>query len=121
MATRDLVERLTAQATGVVLKAPTAAGGMVSAVLEREDPPALLVVSAADPAQVRELRDAVRARRVVDVLVLDAAVAPYGVPMTPEATEAPEHPGTGFTVWLCRDGRCELPVHSPQEVGRLLG
>lgn len=49
MATRDLVERLTAQATGVVLKAPTAAGGMVSAVLEREDPPALLVVSAADP------------------------------------------------------------------------
>lgn len=131
--TSELVGRLTAQATGVVLKAPTAAGGMVSAVLGREDPPALLVASTSDPAQFRALLDTVGDRRVLDVLVLDAAVAPYGVPETPEksgsaattqtseTSQTPQHPGAGFTVWLCRDGRCELPVHGPQEVARLLG
>ena len=106
---------------------------MVSAVLGREDPPALLVASTSDPAQFRALLDTVGDRRVLDVLVLDAAVAPYGVPETPEksgsaattqtseTSQTPQHPGAGFTVWLCRDGRCELPVHGPQEVARLLG
>lgn len=107
--TREVVAAVTQPATGVVLKAPTAAGGMVSAVLAAEQPPQLLQVADASPEQWRELLEAVGAARVLDTLVLDSRVAPYG---TPSDT------GAGFTVWRCRDGRCELPVHSVAELLR---
>lgn len=108
---REVVDAVTAPATGVVLKAPTTAGGMVSAVLADEHPPALLQVVDASAEQWRETLDAVGAARVLDVLVLDGSAAPYGVPAASEP---------GYTVWLCRDGRCELPVHSVPDVSALV-
>lgn len=109
--TQEVVERLTGQATGVVLTAATAAGGMLGAVLDRLDPPALLQVVGASDGAFAEVLGAVGERRVLDVLVLHEDRAPYGVPDA----------GEGFAVWLCRDGRCELPVRSVAEVTRLLG
>ena len=51
------------------------------------------------------------AARVLDTLVLESRVAPYGTPSDTSAR---------FTVWRCRDGRCELPVHSVEELLRRL-
>ena len=107
----DVVAAVTAAATGVVLKAPTAAGGMVSAVLAGQEPPQLLQVADASPEQWRELLEGVGAARVLDTLVLESRVAPYGTPSDTSAR---------FTVWRCRDGRCELPVHSVEELLRRL-
>ena len=107
----DVVAAVTAAATGVVLKAPTAAGGMVSAVLAGQQPPQLLQVADASPEQWRELLEGVGAARVLDTLVLESRVAPYGTPSDTSAR---------FTVWRCRDGRCELPVHSVEELLRRL-
>ena len=107
----DVVAAVTAAATGVVLKAPTAAGGMVSAVLAGQEPPQLLQVADASPEQWRELLEGVGAARVLNTLALESRVAPYG---------APQDTGSGFTVWRCRDGRCELPVHSVEELLRRL-
>ncbi|ASE12107.1 thioredoxin domain-containing protein [Kocuria rhizophila] len=109
---REITELVTSWATGVVLKAPTAAGGMVSAVLSCTRAPELLEVVDASPGQWREVLDVLGAERVLDTLVLDGAVAPYGVPATGTA---------GFTVWRCRDGRCELPVHSVAELAARSG
>ncbi|WP_249494304.1 thioredoxin domain-containing protein [Kocuria rhizophila] len=107
---REVVAAVTQPATGVVLKAPTAAGGMVSAVLAAEQAPQLLQVADASPAQWGELQEGVGSARVLDSLVLESRVAPYGTPSGDR---------TGFTVWRCRDGRCELPVHSVAELLRL--
>ncbi|MDO4919358.1 thioredoxin domain-containing protein [Kocuria sp.] len=102
----DVVSAVTARVTGMVLKAPTAAGGTVAAVLAEARPPEVLQVAHATAEQWEQVLAAVGSRRVLDSLILDAAVAPYGTP----ASEG------GFTVWRCRDGRCELPVHSAAQL-----
>ncbi|RKQ34125.1 thioredoxin domain-containing protein [Kocuria tytonis] len=106
---QEVVAAVTGAAAGVVLKAPTAAGGTVSAVLGAARPPELLEVAHASAQQWDQVMDTLGAGRVLDTLVLDGAVAPYGVPGTSEP---------GFTVWRCRDGRCELPVHSVAQLAR---
>ena len=101
--TAAVVSAVTRQAAGVVRKAPTAAGGMVSAVLSRAWPPELLQVADATAKQWREVLETVGDDRVLNSLVLDAGSAPYGTPSTPDRR---------FTVWRCRNGVCEFPVHS---------
>ena len=101
--TTDVVAAVTRQAAGVVLKAPTAAGGMVSAVLAQAQPPEVLQVVAASPQQWHDVLEAVGENRVLDSLVLDADTAPYGAPADQDGR---------FTVWRCRHGVCKLPVHS---------
>lgn len=96
---------------GLVSRAATSAGGSVYAQLLTVRPPALLEVVHATDEQWRQVVDGVGERRVTDVLVVDQTHAPYGVP----DAGRPE-----FAVWLCRDGRCELPVRSPELVGELL-
>ena len=68
-------------------------------------------VGLADIVAARELLEGVGAARVLDTLVLESRVAPYGTPSDTSAR---------FTVWRCRDGRCELPVHSVEELLRRL-
>lgn len=107
-----VLERLLAPARGLVARAPTAAGGTVHAALLHDDPQALIEVVNADREQWERVLATVGHRRVTNVLVLDAAVAPYGVP---------EAQDPRFAAWLCRDGRCELPARDPRDVAGLLG
>ncbi|MBD2762770.1 thioredoxin domain-containing protein [Kocuria sp. cx-116] len=107
----ELVDVLVKPAQGLATRAATAAGGTLHAWLLRMQPPALLEVVHASEEHWDRVQSSAGKRRVTDVLVLGEGHAPYGVP---------EASSNEFAVWLCRNGQCELPVRSPEEVSGLL-
>ena len=107
----EVVGLLVKPAQGLATRAVTAAGGALHAWLLRLQPPALLEVVHASEDEWDRVQSSAGQRRVTDVLVLGEEHAPYGVP---EALSGE------FAVWLCRNGQCELPVRSPEEVSGLL-
>ncbi|WHF24211.1 hypothetical protein QJS66_08420 [Kocuria rhizophila] len=105
-----MVAAVTAAATGVVLKAPTAAGGMVSAVLAGRSRRSCCCRWRTPPGAVARAAGGRGRRRVLDALVLESVW---------RRCRRAAGRRRRVAVWRCRVGRCELPVRSVEELRQL--